>query len=136
MTLIEAIKSGKPFRLARWVDGRDYLIVNDEGEITWDDGQSHKLNKSEIIAETWQIKEEERPKRKAYITESGAVMGWFVDKCPEYCEMRFLHGLVDRKYSTNYSITMLVPFHLIARFALTLWHAFIAPPLLWWERRR
>lgn len=61
-------------------------------------------------------------------------ISWFVDECYEGCRMKRLHGVVDRYYDRNSALTMLVPFHILARALLSLWYGIRVPRDLWWER--
>ena len=57
------------------------------------------------------------------------------DKCKEAEEFMFFHGLVNRYYWREESLTVVVPFNIVARFFLSIFHALRFPAELWWERK-
>lgn len=61
-------------------------------------------------------------------------MKWLIDKIPQSQAARWWHGVVYFDWVKNRTITMLMPFNLIARFVLCIYHTIRMPKELWWER--
>lgn len=56
MTLIEAVKSGKPFK--RPIHDLGYLVVSESGIIEWNNGRQMFISKESLLANDWIVIEQ------------------------------------------------------------------------------
>jgi len=59
---------------------------------------------------------------------------WFISTVREAERIPYLHGIISHRMWQGSSISVLIPFNIVARLGLTFWEFLKVPKYLWWER--